>query len=309
MQHNHHDRLFKWLIVCFTEEFFEHYFPDIKIGEYTFIDKEFVNRYEALKGSLEGDLFLIMEMEIDGELHEIIIQIEHKSQRKDAREQAFEYASLAWLLKRRPVWSIIFYTDDTYWRTALPEEYWIGYHSQRGKQTYSFDVIKLNNEKSSDLIKKHSVLCKLLALKADDRSIDREELVREILQFVASKQEMFDDEKLLMLHQFLDCYGQIPEDRYETIKREAEMTFVATHITEYYEHLGEQRGEKIGEQRGEKREEILARKSMYQSLKEDYLVGDLPEATWNKKRILLEKEIEELENQLSAFNEADGSKD
>jgi len=28
-----HDALFKWLITSFTEEFFAHYFPDIKIGK------------------------------------------------------------------------------------------------------------------------------------------------------------------------------------------------------------------------------------------------------------------------------------
>ncbi len=30
----HHDALFKWLISAFTEEFFAHYFPSVKIGKY-----------------------------------------------------------------------------------------------------------------------------------------------------------------------------------------------------------------------------------------------------------------------------------
>ncbi len=47
-----HDALVKWLITSFTEEFFAHYFPDITIGKYSFIDKEFISRYEALKESL-----------------------------------------------------------------------------------------------------------------------------------------------------------------------------------------------------------------------------------------------------------------
>jgi len=34
-----HDALVKWLITSFTEEFFAHYFPNIKIGKYRFIDK------------------------------------------------------------------------------------------------------------------------------------------------------------------------------------------------------------------------------------------------------------------------------
>ncbi len=55
-----HDSLFKWLITAFTEEFFAHYFPQIRIGTYRFEDKEFLSRYEALKESLEGDLFLMI---------------------------------------------------------------------------------------------------------------------------------------------------------------------------------------------------------------------------------------------------------
>lgn len=37
-----HDALFKWLITAFTHDFFAHYFPGIRIGCYTFIDKEFI---------------------------------------------------------------------------------------------------------------------------------------------------------------------------------------------------------------------------------------------------------------------------
>jgi len=46
-----HDSLFKWLITSFTEAFFAHYFPDIVVGKYTFIDKEFISKYEALRES------------------------------------------------------------------------------------------------------------------------------------------------------------------------------------------------------------------------------------------------------------------
>ena len=49
-----HDALFKWLITAFTKEFFAHYFPGIVIGDYTFIDKEFIRRYEALKQDQNG---------------------------------------------------------------------------------------------------------------------------------------------------------------------------------------------------------------------------------------------------------------
>ena len=68
-----HDSLFKWLITSFTREFFAHYFPAVKIGSYRFIDKEFISKYEALKESLKGDLFVLMEVEIEGDFQEVAI--------------------------------------------------------------------------------------------------------------------------------------------------------------------------------------------------------------------------------------------
>jgi len=59
-----------------TADDFAHYFPGIRIGQYSFIDKEFISKYEALKESLKGDLFLLMEVEIDGGFQEIAIQID-----------------------------------------------------------------------------------------------------------------------------------------------------------------------------------------------------------------------------------------
>ncbi len=53
-----HDSLFKWLIHTFTREFFEHYFPDIKIGKYTFIDKEFINPFYTLLFSNDAGAIL-----------------------------------------------------------------------------------------------------------------------------------------------------------------------------------------------------------------------------------------------------------
>jgi hypothetical protein len=66
-----------------TRTFFAHYFPDIVVGKYTFIDKEFISKYEALKESLKDDLFLIMEIEISGVTQDVVFQIEHKSNRED----------------------------------------------------------------------------------------------------------------------------------------------------------------------------------------------------------------------------------
>ncbi|MDM8563389.1 hypothetical protein QUF54_08560, partial [Candidatus Marithioploca araucensis] len=83
----------------------------------------------------------------------------------------------AWLLKKKPVWSIVIYTDDAVWRKQVTDRFWYAFDSQNGKQYHHFDVIKVKAEKSGDLIKKHSLMCKLLTLKADDRKSNPDELV------------------------------------------------------------------------------------------------------------------------------------
>jgi hypothetical protein len=118
-----HDSLFKWLITSFTTEFLAHYFPDVKLGPYRFLDKEFISKYEALKASLEGDLFLLLEAEIDHEVREIAVQIEHQSDRKDVSERVFEYLCYVWLLKKKPVWSIVVYSDEAIWKQKVPEQF------------------------------------------------------------------------------------------------------------------------------------------------------------------------------------------
>ncbi|MEI6260993.1 MAG: hypothetical protein WCR46_13950, partial [Deltaproteobacteria bacterium] len=70
------------------------------MGKYTFIDKEFISKYEALKESLKDDLFLIMEIEVSGVAQDVVIQIEHKSNREDVSERIYEYLCYAWLLRR-----------------------------------------------------------------------------------------------------------------------------------------------------------------------------------------------------------------
>jgi len=86
-----HDALFKWLISAFLVDFFAHYFPDITIGEFSFIDKEFISKYKALAESLKCDLFIAVEMEIDKVWHQVIIHIELESKRSDMRERVFQY--------------------------------------------------------------------------------------------------------------------------------------------------------------------------------------------------------------------------
>ncbi len=238
-----HDSLFKWLITAFTEDFFEHYFPEVRIGKYTFIDKEFIKKYEALKESLKGDLFLIMEVEIDSLLQEVVIQIEHKSKREDVSKRVYEYSCYAWLLREKPVWSMVIYTDEAVWRKPVPERFWYAFDSRNGKQFHYFDVIKVKAEKSGDLIQKHSLLCKLLALKADDRDADPEDLVREIYRAADEMKNKLTNEQMLLLNQWVSFYRKISDEKVDRIKKEANMDAVETTITEHIFNQGVVKGE------------------------------------------------------------------
>jgi hypothetical protein len=245
-----HDALFKWLITSFTEDFFAHYFPDIRIGKYRFIDKEFISKYEALKESLKGDLFLVMEVEIEDQLSEIVIQIEHKSRKDDVSQRVFEYACYAWLLNKKPVWNIVIYTDEAVWRKKVKDSFWYAFDSKYNKQYLHFDVIKVKAEKSNELIKKHSLMCRLLALKADDREADPEELIKEIYTAAAQMKDKLNNDKLLLIEQWVNAYKKILDKTVESIKKEVKMDMIATTISEHIFNQGEIKGKIKGKVKG-----------------------------------------------------------
>ncbi|MCP4104500.1 MAG: hypothetical protein GY749_03030 [Desulfobacteraceae bacterium] len=283
-----HDSLFKWLITSFTEEFFAHYFPDIKIGNYTFIDKEFISRYETLKESLRGDLFLAIEAEIEGKIRDIVIQIEHMSKRKDVSERVFEYLCYAWLLKKKPVWSIVIYTDEAVWRKPVPDSFWYAFDSRSEKQMHQFDVIKVKAEKSGDLVRKHSMLCKLLALKANDKGTDPEELIREIYRTASEMRDALTNEQLLLTEQWVNAYKKVTDQKLDSIKKEAEMAFVATTITEHIHHEGEIKGKIEGKIEGEIQGKIQGKIELAESL---YLQGILSKDQYEKMTEPLRREL------------------
>jgi len=247
-----HDSLFKWLITAFTQEFFAHYFPRVRIGKYSFIDKEFISRYEALKESLKGDLFLAMEVETEGTYSEVVIQIEHQSEKEDVSERVYEYSCYAWLLKKKPVWSIVIYTDEAVWRKTVSGSFWYAFDSGNGKQHHHFDVVKVKAEKSGDLIRKHSLMCRLLALKADDRGTDPEELVCEIYRAAAGMKDRLTNGQLLLLDQWVAFYKKISDRTLDRIKKEADMEFVETTISEHIFNQGILRGKAEGKAEGRK---------------------------------------------------------
>ena len=286
-----HDALFKWLIAAFTEEFFAHYFPALPIGRYRFLDKEFISKYEALKESLKGDLFLMLEVDIDGQWQEVVIQIEHQRKRQDVAARVYEYACYAWLLKQKPVWSIVVYTDAAIWRKDVPNRFWHAFDSQHRQQFYHFDVIKINAEKSADLIRKHTMLCKLLALQANEQDTQPEQLIYEIYQAAAAMQARLTNEQLLLIEQWASFYKKIPEQRFQEIKKEVHMSFVATTITEYIQHESELKGERKGQLEGELKGQL---KGKIETLETLYAESILSHEEFEQRVTPLRQELKKL---------------
>ena len=241
-----HDALFKWLITAFTEEFFAHYFPSVAIGKYRFFDKEFLSKYEALQESLEGDLFLLMEIEINGQLQEVAIQIEHQSKKVEIGERLFEYLCYVWLLKKQPVWSIVIYTDDAVWRKPVAEKYCYGFSFNQQQQYFHFDVIKVNAETSQDLMQKHSLLCRLLALKANDKGADPEQLIRAVYEAVTVFKPDLTPDQLLLINRWLDFYKKVPQRTFQQIKKEFNVALIETTISEHIFNQGLAKGKAEG---------------------------------------------------------------
>ncbi len=88
-------------------------------------------------------------------------------------------------------------------------------------------------EKSSELIRKHSLLCKLLTLKADDRKTNPDELVYEIYRAAAAMKDELTNEQLLLIDQWVSFYKKVSEQRLDKIKKEIKMSFIETTISEH----------------------------------------------------------------------------
>ncbi len=145
---------------------------------------------------------------------------------------------------------MVIYTDEAVWRKPVPDRFWYAFDSRGGKQFHHFDVIKVKAEKSGDLIQKHSLLCKLLSLKADDRDADPEDLVREIYRAADEMKDELTNEQLLLLNQWVSFYRKISDEKFDRIKKEADMDAVETTITEHIFNQGVIKGEVTGVAKG-----------------------------------------------------------
>ncbi len=182
-------------------------------------------------------------------------------------ERVYEYACYAWLLRKKPVWSMVIYTDEAIWTKPVPSRFWYAYESQQGKQYHSFDVIKVKAEKSRDLIKTHSLLCKMLALKADDRDADPEALVYEMYRAAAEMKKTLTTEQLLLLDQWIKAYKKVSDSTVHNIKKEITMeglieTTITEHVFNQGVFKGREEGKAEGEAKGEAKGEIAGQMKM-----------------------------------------------
>jgi len=240
-----------------------------------------------------------MEVETDGKIRELAIQIGHQSAKEDISERLFEYLCYVWLLKKKPVWSMVIYTDDAVWKKKVPDKFCYAFDPEHPQQFFHFSVIKVRDEKSSDLIRKHSLLCKLLALKADDTGTDPESLLHEIYQAVAQMKDELDHDRLLLIHQWTDFYKKVPDETIGKIRKEVGMEVIETTISEHVFNQGVLHGILQGKAEGEIRGEIRGIREQIANLESLHQQGVLSKQQTELMIIPLRQKLTDLTEQLA----------
>jgi hypothetical protein len=46
-----------------------------------------------------------------------------------------------WLLKKKPVWSMVIYTDEVVWKKKVPDSFFYAFSQEKQRQFFHFDVI------------------------------------------------------------------------------------------------------------------------------------------------------------------------
>ncbi len=100
------------------------------------------------------------------------------------------------------------------------------------------------------------------------------------------------NEQLLLMDQWVNAYKKVTDQKLDSIKKEAEMAFVATTITEHIQHESEVKGEikgKIeGEIKGKIQGKIQGKIELAESL---YLQGILSKDQYEKVTEPLRREL------------------
>ena len=123
-------------------------------------------------------------------------------------------------------------------RKPVSDSFWFAFSSRKAKQVCHIDIIKVKSEKSVDLAQRLSLMCKLLALKADDREADRGKLESGIYLTAEQMGDALDNDKKLLIEQWVNAYNNLLPESLEKIKKEVKMSFVATTISEHIRNEG-----------------------------------------------------------------------
>jgi len=119
-------------------------------------------------------------------------------------------------------------------------------------------------EKSVELIKKRSLLCKLLSLKADDRDADPEELVIAIYRAAEEMKDVLTDDQLLLIRRWVRKYTKISVHSVDVIRKEVKMDIVETTITEHISNQAEAKGKAEGKVEGQVEGQIEILEKLFQ---------------------------------------------
>ena len=104
--------------------------------------------------------------------------------------------------------------------------------------------------KSQDPFPGFFVLWILLALKADDRDIDRRSLVRHIFEHLARHLLEMSDDAVHLAHHFIYRYGKLTEAEIKAVQEEVPMNKNYDTVMDYYRDLYVEEGMEKGLEKG-----------------------------------------------------------
>jgi hypothetical protein len=87
--------------------------------------------------------------------------------------------------------------------------------------------------------------------KADGRDADHETLVYEIYSAAESMADHLSNDKKLLIEQWVNAYSNVPHTSVEKIKKEVNMSYTATTISEHIWNEGKMEGVIEGEIKGQ----------------------------------------------------------
>ena len=247
-----HDCLFKWAISAFFTEFFLVFFPKLTLISHHLLDKEHYTNTDKGNKTTASDLALRLRVQTASETWDMIIIIEMKSRREDASAQVRRYIFSIGIVYEFPIWPVVLYTDLARWKKAPTNSCTLAYTYKHGKLDLNYDIIKLSNEPSQELLAKGNMLASLFALRGNPEGLAPESLVEAVCRAAKLCHDQLTDNQRLLVENFINAYSPVEPERLSQIKEKYQMYYAPTlegHIA-YVEEKAMQKGEEKGLQKG-----------------------------------------------------------